>query len=268
MIAIDLIRRFGFIVLAFAWLGSACGDSSDDTEPRCGGDGDADGSITEHDGDGDAAIAPSPCTGSTKAELCTEFCETMCQSQELYCLASECETDDCTADGEIFQICDAKCEDDGCARELCEDVQDLSCEAFGLELNGMFESYCLGRDPSCDVAAQLGCSNVCGSEHAVGGDLADNGQCDDGRDESDSAVCTRGTDCTDCGPHVCVEPGGVCTTHGDCCGFGAEPGALCLDADGAATGEPPSCVSACDAEHPCPNGFQCNATSTGQDVCI
>lgn len=112
-----------------------------------------------------------------------------------------------------------------------------------------------------------GCSDVCGSEAGVGGDLADNGMCEDGREDAVSSACARGTDCTDCGPFQCIGAGGQCSNHGDCCGFEGS-GALCVDPDGANGNEPPTCAPSCDAERPCPEGFACRATTTATNLCV
>jgi len=116
-------------------------------------------------------------------------------------------------------------------------------------------------------AADPGCSDVCGSEAGMGGDLADNGMCEDGRDDAVASSCPRGTDCTDCGPFQCVRAGGECVNHGDCCGFSG-PGALCVDLDDPNGGEPPVCSPSCDAERPCPEGFACRDTTTGTSQCV
>ena len=176
---------------------------------------------------------------------------------------------DCDPGGQVYDVCMGTCDGDAdCASDLCEGQQDIACEAFGVEVEGKFESFCLDADPTCVVAPALGCSDVCGSAEGVGGDFVDNGMCEDGRTEAVSAVCARGTDCTDCGPFVCSPAGGECENHGDCCGFESEPGALCVDPDGTSGPGSAICLPNCDEEHECPTGFRCNPTTGDRDVCV
>jgi hypothetical protein len=269
------IVRFCIVLVVLVAFGSGC---SDDEASSCD-TGDTDGSVTEDTSDAstneDASVdertdasTPVGCEGSTVSELCTQFCEAFCQNQELLCIESECQPDDCAEGGEIFDTCTTRCADADCARDLCEAQGGAECESFGTELaSGSYESLCLNRDPSCVIAPDLGCSDVCGSTEQVGGDLVDNGVCEDGSEDSVSAACTRGSDCTDCGPQLCSEPGGSCVNHGDCCGFHAF-GALCVDPDGQSSPMQPICFPSCDDTHPCPEGFHCNPTTGTVDVCI
>lgn len=240
-----------------------------DDEPLDGNDPDAEVEEDASADDGTPDAATSACAGATTEQACIAFCEVICRGQEQFCGASECEPEECEAGGPIVQHCEEQCDDADCAQDLCEGAAELTCESFGIEVDGKFESYCLARDPRCVVAPELGCSDVCGSsEDQVGGDFADNGVCEDGSGDSVSSVCTRGSDCTDCGPQVCIEAGRECQSHGDCCGFYGPAGALCVDPDGQSRPMPSTCLLGCDADHPCPRGSLCNPTTGNTDVCV
>lgn len=157
------------------------------------------------------------------------------------------------------------CDSVDCAHDRCVEQNVAACATFGYEANdGSFVSACLNDDPSCVLKPELGCSNVCGSDDGVGGQLVGNGQCEDGHEDSSSSVCDRSTDCEDCGPHPCAPAGGTCTNHGDCCGFYG-PGALCVSIMPSA---PAVCFVTCDDTQQCPPGFRCNPTSGDSSVCV
>lgn len=228
------------------------------------GAGCADSAEPIADADGNLGMNTPSCDGASKRDVCGALCERFCQNQILHCLGSECGEDACAANGEIMSACQA-CDDLECARELCTVQLEATCESFGTEHDGVFESSCLERDPECVQDARLGCSNTCGEDDRVGGQLAANGRCEDGHDEdSVSSACNRGTDCEDCGPHPCAAPFEDCSSHADCCGFyGA--GALCV---AARAGAQTFCVQVCDADRPCPEGATCVETSEGASVCM
>lgn len=248
-----------------------------------GGGGDGDG-----DGDGDTGMtrdAGSPpdveCGEDSLEAACVAFCDALCANQERFCWSSQCTASDCTLNGRVVRECTMRCgalSDEGsrvaCAKSLCEDQISpaLNCDDFGVELGGAQRSYetlCFNFDPMCVQKHEIGCSDTCGTNRKVGGDLTMNGACEDGHDpDSISSDCERGTDCTDCGPHPCAKPSEPCLNHRDCCGFyGA--GALCVDPDGPGGDADPFCLPRCDRDNPCPTGFRCNPTSApGMSVCV
>ena len=216
------------------------------------------------DTDGNLDMGTPMCDGDSKQDVCEARCERFCQNQILHCLGSECGDDACAADGEIMSECLA-CDDVDCARDLCQAQLDATCETFGVEQGGTFESWCLDSDPECVQNDELGCSNTCGTDDGVGGQLVANGTCEDGHEaDSSSSVCDRGTDCEDCGPHACAAPLEDCAVHSDCCGFYGS-GALCV---AAREGSQTFCVQVCDDERPCPEDFRCVETSDDVSVCM
>ena len=292
-------------LLALAWL-SACTDagkcergtegcacrSMDDEQGRCddgascedgfcvdnGGVGDGDG---DGDGDGPRDAGPPPdvdCDSETQEDVCSAFCEMFCYNQVRFCGRSECRPEDCEPGGAVYDVCAEDCTNLSCAMQLCDDQNDtaLTCDDFGIEQvvdnERRYETMCIERDPLCVQKHEIGCSDVCGSDDGVNGDYVDNNICEDGHETSQSSLCNRGTDCTDCGPHPCIAAGEECTNHGDCCGFyGA--GALCVDPDdrpGIPGPKPPVCNPICDRADPdsCPDGFRCQETSIDKSVCV
>jgi len=243
-----------------------------------GGDGDGDG-----DGDGPPDAGPPPdvdCDSDTVEEACTAFCEAFCENQERFCRTSRCVPEDCEEGGQVLGICMSRCssaggEDDqlACAQQTCEDqvAEDLTCGDFGVEVSNprKYETLCFELDPRCVQKPEIGCTDVCGSNNKVGGDLCDNGFCEDGHEpDSVSGACSRGTDCTDCGPHPCAPTGETCVNHGDCCDFYGD-GALCVDPDGPTGSADPFCLPTCTATNPCPTGYRCNPTSRPDtSVCV
>lgn len=209
------------------------------------------------DMDGNLDMGTPSCEGDSKQEVCSALCERFCQNQILHCLGSECGDDACAADGEVMTEC-LECDDLECAQDMCQAQLDATCETFGAARNGTFETWCLDHDPECVQADALGCSNTCGTDDGVGGQLVGNGECEDGVEgDSSASVCDRGTDCEDCGAHACAPPLADCSVHSDCCGFYGS-GALCVAArEGAQT----FCVQICDDERPCPEDFTCVETN-------
>jgi len=264
--------RVAGLALSFVLAAAGCdSESEDELENQNDRDADlteGDAATTEGDAataDIDASSAASACEGATKEEVCGAFCEALCANQELHCNTSECAADDCAPDGAVMQPCLDNCDDVECARTLCMEQQETACESFGIEADGTFETLCFEFDPICVQAQELGCSDVCGVDEGLGGQLVDNGICEDGHADSMSNACSRGTDCTDCGPHACVPAGETCSNHGDCCGF-YTTGALCLSQDSI---EDPFCVITCDDDAPCPAGFVCKPTSNDvNSVCV
>lgn len=232
-------------------------------------------------GDGGVPDAGPPpdvdCTGHTLEEVCSQFCEALCQNQARFCFASECSSDACAANGEVSGPCAQECSTAttesarvACARNLCMNQlsEDMTCESFGFEVDETFINLCLDADPVCVPKPELGCSNTCGTSEGVGGNLVMNNRCEDGHDEdSVSSRCPRGTDCDDCGPHPCVPPLEECVNHGDCCGFFGT-GALCVDPDGATGEETPYCLLRCNEEEECSEGFRCVGTDGAGSVCV
>lgn len=210
--------------------------------------------------------------GETLEESCTLFCEAFCQNQERFCVSSKCQPEDCEEGGQVVSVCTSRCSNVACATSLCEDQIDdeLTCDDYGVEITeeGTYETLCFDLDPLCVQKAEIGCSDVCGSNDKVGGDYTQNGICEDGKQgDSSSSRCNRGTDCSDCGPHPCAPAGEACVNHGDCCGFYGV-GALCVDPDGREGPEAPYCLPTCNDDNPCPEGFRCNPTTGQSEVCV
>ena len=232
------------------------------------------------DGDGprDAGERPDvDCEGATIAESCAAFCELFCYNQIRFCGASECTPADCEAGGGVLEIC-GECTTLSCATQLCSNqaAADLSCDDFGVEVvvegERRYETMCIAQDPMCVQKHSIGCSDVCGSsDDGTNGEYVGNDICEDGDEMSESTICDRGTDCTDCGPHPCKQAGVVCQNHGDCCGFYGL-GALCVDPDDDETGPkplPPVCSPFCDGTAgSCPENFDCRLTTTDKRVCV
>jgi hypothetical protein len=196
-----------------------------------------------------------------------------CYNQIRFCGASECLPEDCEENGDVLSAC-LQCTNVSCATQLCRDQTDpeLVCNDFGSEDDDdglrIYQTFCIERDPLCVQKAEIGCSDVCGSDsNNTNGEYAGNGICEDGHAEAQSSICDRGTDCTDCDPHPCKPAGGDCVNHGDCCGFYGV-GALCVDPDGENRPMTPVCFPTCDEENPCPSGFQCRPTTGARDVCV
>ncbi|MDD9936678.1 MAG: hypothetical protein OXT09_23905 [Myxococcales bacterium] len=217
-----------------------------------------DASMPEED-----ASMPDPvaCTGETLEQACASFCEALCQNQERHCLDSQCEPNDCEAgDGSVttvYDVCIDQCEgsDDpaACARSRCRMQRDQSCPDFGFDSGDVFVSGCFANDPVCSQAPDSGCTDVCGTNsNETGGDLADNGICEDGGPGSDASECGRGTDCTDCGVRMCAASGARCASNGDCCGFFGE-GAFCVEVPSLG----PTCLLNCSQSRECPMPFEC-----------
>ena len=236
------------------------------------GSGGSDGGGSGSGGDPE----PIECPDDTAEEACQVFCEAYCQNQERLCVESRCEPGDCDPDGDLVKECVEECDEEAdCARELCLTQVDVECEEFGftqpIELEDdmratSFVSLCALDDPRCVPGSNVGCSDLCGtSGDGVGGQLVDNGVCEDGGEGSispDSPPCNRGTDCTDCGVRLCAMPGEDCAGHGDCCGF-YENDAFCVELS---TG--PTCLTTCTETRSCEDGLRCLAVDDEQNrVC-
>jgi hypothetical protein len=243
-----------------------------DDDPEAGSSGGDSGS------GGTAGSDPEPidCPDDSVEEACQAFCEAYCQNQELLCVESRCSPGDCDPGGTFEQDCVTACEDDQeCATDLCLGQIDVECPDFGftypLELDdgsevSSFVSLCENDDPVCVPGADIGCSNLCGTTgDGVGGELVENGLCEDGGEGSvspESPLCNRGTDCYDCGLRLCVEPGETCGGHGDCCGF-YDNGAFCVELSSG-----PTCLQTCTDTGTCPDGLRCLAVDGDENrVC-
>lgn len=205
---------------------------------------------------------PGACSGQSLEEACTSFCEVLCRNEEEYCVDSSCGPDDCEPSTggvpSVYDVCIDQCADSpdpaACARSRCRMQRDQSCPDFGFnDSNDVFQSGCFDIDPVCVVAPDSGCSDTCGSlENETGGDLVNNGLCEDGGPNSDASLCPRGTDCTDCGVRMCAASGARCSSNGDCCGFFGE-GAFCVEVPSLG----PTCLLNCSESRMCPNPFEC-----------
>lgn len=204
---------------------------------------------------------PIDCTDESLDAACEAFCEAFCRNEQDLCAESRCSSSDCDSDGQVFVACRDICSDDGnperCAQNLCAGQAEYTCEDFGAvdSDTGIYTSLCFENDPNCVGNADYGCSDTCGSIETeiggVGGDLADDGMCQDGGEGSVSSVCARGTDCSDCSERECVVAGEGCNGHGDCCGFYGD-GALCVELSAG-----PTCLASCTETGACPDGLRC-----------
>lgn len=199
-----------------------------------------------------------PCEADDKETACIGFCEAFCRNEERYCATpdSRCFPDDCLPGGEILGVCLDQCASVDCARNLCEQEQDKRCSNFGYEDDtGFYVSGCFADDPICVHSPATGCSDTCGTlSGQTGGDLADNGVCEDGDQGSVSSDCNPSTDCSDCGVRSCQRPGDSCAGNGDCCGF-VNDEAFCVDVPSQGN----ICLVTCDADNTCPPAFACSS---------
>jgi hypothetical protein len=202
------------------------------------------------------------CSGGDFETACASLCETLCEMQELMCVSSRCAPGDCDLD-----VCDQACPNDNvaCLVQACEAASDAECETFGKpDGNDVFQSFCLERDPVCIPDAEAGCSDVCGfNSENTGGDLVDNGTCDDSLTEmNDTFPCIRGTDCSDCGEaRPCSVATEACERNGDCCGH-QEGESFCVEGLN-------QCLIVCSETKPCPNGEECRGIqNSSAAVCL
>jgi hypothetical protein len=216
---------------------------------------------------------PIECSDDSLLEGCTAFCEAFCQNQILLCVESTCPVGACEPDGAFYQgcadVCEAEADPAGCAQEACMGQIGRACERFGFEddMTGFFTAGCLGDDPVCVLAEDFGCSVTCGElENGTGGDLSQNGVCEDGGEGSTADSCPRGTDCADCGTRTCAMAGDDCGVHGDCCGYYGG-GAFCVDLRPQT--DAVTCLATCTEDrNSCPSGFTCTPVDDNENyVC-
>lgn len=217
---------------------------------------------------GHDAGSPIDCDATTFAEACRQYCRALCASEANLCVSSQCDPGFCDpGGGQLSDTCDQVCGADlGCMHDLCTGELQRTCDEFGYpdDSSDLYMSGCFNEDPACVINPDYGCSDTCGTaEGGVGGDLAGNGKCEDGGDNSvGSATCPRGTDCTDCGKRTCAQPGDPCKNGGDCCGFYPDTGALCVDLDGDLSTDDAVCLQTCN-DQPCDSG---TCTQLDQDA--
>lgn len=162
----------------------------------------------------------------------------------------ECSGRECGAD----PVCGASC---GMCAGACDDGACLDTT---------------GCTPTCSAAEECvsgtcvprATDGICLETCAYSGD----GECDDGGEGSDTALCVLGTDCTDCGPRgvpACSCGGRECGDDG--CGTSCgscDAGESCSAAGACVSGCVPSCVGAECGDDGC--GGSCGSCSDG-DVC-
>jgi hypothetical protein len=272
-IAASLSLVFGMLVLPFALpactdagkctrgeVGCACTEEDECTSGTCN-----DGMCVAGNAAGTGGGSDVECSNDSFEEACEAFCQALCDNQEDLCEGSAC------ADGDCGQPeCELACGDDvACMAGACEAQLDMTCETFGAadSASGVFKSFCFETDPMCTVSPELGCSDTCGTMSGqVGGDLSDDGVCEDGGDGSgtNEIRCGRGTDCSDCKPRMCAVPREQCGRNGDCCGF-AEDDSFCVK-----TGETRrECLNACSPTVACAGGEVCTPLMQGDGmVCV
>ena len=219
---------------------------------------------------------PVDCSVGSFKGACKELCRAVCETEDNLCVASSCGDDDCTDDGiakenGLLKTCVAECRDDvACVQDLCRQEVKRECEDFwypdpatGTRLPGCFNS-----DPRCVLDPDFGCSDTCGTQQdGVGGELVNNGRCEDGAEGSVMRACPRSTDCTDCGPRVCGKQGAKCANAGECCGFFSKA-AYCVDIDRDPDVEDARCLTTCTTSQDCDDGYACiGITGKGISVC-
>lgn len=212
---------------------------------------------------------PIACPNDSLDSACKAFCQAFCQNQELLCVTSQCAKGECDPGGELYKVCNQTCGTDAspikCIQSLCVGEGQRTCEEFGYadSTSGVYQSGCFNDDPQCVINPDFGCSDTCGSlSNNTGGDLAQNGVCEDGGKNATASTCPRGTDCTDCKPRTCAKTAAVCDNNGDCCGYYAHK-SLCVD-----TGSGGSCLATCTDTMTCPSGQMCRAVSDNKNsVC-
>jgi hypothetical protein len=160
----------------------------------------------------------------------------------------------------VYKECSKTCGTDvACAHDSCVAEGKRVCEEFGFSdstTGGVFLAFCLNDDPNCVLNPDFGCSDTCGSlPNHSGGDLANNGQCEDQGSGSTSGNCERGTDCTDCKPRTCTKTAGSCGNNGDCCGYYTKK-SLCVD-----TGSGGQCLATCSDTTTCPGTQTCRTAT-------
>jgi len=234
---------------------------------------------------------PVNCTGANVEAACASYCKAFCKTQAQFCIASRCDPNDCKAGGGLLTECKNLCAATGdpaaCARDACEAQLDTKCDEFGLfgpkcdesKPECVFQSLCQTGatradktkpqdDPVCVLKPDHGCSDTCGTSIAKsGGQLAKDGQCDDGGDDSKSSRCVRGTDCSDCSPRKCASANDSCKSSEDCCGF-RDGLARCGEFPEGSGG---SCLQVCElgVAGSCPTGYSCSSLefkTTGESV--
>jgi hypothetical protein len=221
-------------------------------QPRTDAGSDAGGAVDQ---------GPIDCKKKTFEDACQQFCRALCKSEENLCVSSGCDDPNyCNPDDDLMADCASACDDDvACLQDLCASEMTRKCENFGFEDKGVFVSGCFEDDPKCVLDVDFGCSDTCGTNGGVGGDLAGNGMCEDGGDGSVSpARCPRSTDCTDCGSRTCGKQGDSCSAPGDCCGFANET-AFCVDVDRDPNATDPRCLETCGTADDCDEGYTCTA---------
>jgi hypothetical protein len=202
----------------------------------------------------DAGVIDCPSTSFDAA--CRAFCQAFCQNQQLLCVSSACTPGECEPGGMLYKVCAMTCDaDTSCVQSLCMGEGQRTCEEFGFldTATNVYQAGCFEDDPQCVINPDFGCSDTCGSlANNTGGDLAQNGMCEDGGKNSTSSSCPRGTDCTDCKPRTCAKALGTCANNGDCCGYYAHK-SLCVD-----TGSGGQCLATCD-DTTCPGTQSCRS---------
>jgi hypothetical protein len=204
---------------------------------------------------------PIDCAKTSFQDACQQFCRALCKSEENLCVSSACEDPNyCNPDADLMADCTSACDADvGCLQDLCQSEMTRKCEDFGFEDKGVFVSGCFEDDPKCVLDVNFGCSDTCGTEDGVGGDLHANGICEDGGDGSVMpAKCPRSTDCTDCSSRVCGKQGDACDNAGDCCGFFNKT-AYCVDVDRDPDVMDGRCLETCGSAADCDQGYTCTA---------
>jgi hypothetical protein len=243
--------------------GGASGKGGTGGNKSDGGSGTGGSGTGGHKSDGGAKQDAGPvvsCPGDSLDSACRAFCKAFCRNQDLLCVASQCSAGDCDPGGALYDVCDMTCGKDSsptkCVQSLCVGEGQRSCEEFGYSKmsTGVYQSGCFNDDPKCVLNADFGCSDTCGTlPNQTGGDLANNGMCEDGGKNSTTSACPRGTDCTDCKPRTCAKTAMSCTNNGDCCGY-YDDKSLCVD-----TGSGGTCLATCPDMKTCPGTQTCKS---------
>jgi hypothetical protein len=252
--------------------GATCG-----TDDRCtdeGGSGGAGGTGGKTE---PPDAGPVDCSGTSVEQGCRGYCESFCQYQAQFCIASRCDPGDCEPNGKLLMDCVNLCNDRSnplsCARDACAALDGAKCSEFGYfdkscdetDPKCVYNSSCVSaadnlpkNDPICVLNPDHGCSDTCGTSMLkTGGQLAGDGKCDDGADGSSTSRCPRGTDCTDCGPRKCAKVGEACTAQDECCGS-AINASRCAGLSGDVL-----CRKVCEGDqmNKCPAGLTCKLSN-------
>lgn len=204
----------------------------------------------------------------TYEQICKLQCQNACQRLEQFC-GHTCAEGTCEAQ-ETLDKCELTCPKGqadalSCLTRACNETRDQTC------------SDVICPDTNAPASCEdLTCRNTCGPTGSPGKWVGD-GECDDGDPfSSNTASCTWGTDCIDCGPRKGAAPaptpiGGACGYHSSCRGHSdtvALNKAWCMRLSDVQAGLA-RCMPDCSGDKTCPDGYACstvNNDDTGEPI--